>query len=52
MPRLTEYPNGHVAACHYPLNVEQAEIDAATRSDQSPESAGTTKPEHVAVAPV
>jgi oligopeptide/dipeptide ABC transporter ATP-binding protein len=52
VPQLTQYANGHMAACHYPLSVEQAEIDAATRSDQSPESAGTTKPEHVAVAPV
>jgi oligopeptide/dipeptide ABC transporter ATP-binding protein len=48
VPQLTEYADGHMAACHYPLSVDQAEIDAATRSDASPESAGTTKPELVA----
>ena len=37
-----------MAACHYPLSVDQAEIDAGTRSDDSPEAAGTTKPELVA----
>jgi oligopeptide/dipeptide ABC transporter ATP-binding protein len=47
VPQLTEYPGGHLAACHYPLSVDQAEIDAATRSEQSPEPAGTTKPELV-----
>ena len=40
VPQLTRYPSGHVAACHYPLNVDQAEIDGATRSDASPEAAG------------
>ena len=47
-PQLTEYADGHMAACHYPLNVDQAEIDAGTRSDASPEAAGTTTPELVA----
>ena len=47
VPQLTEYPGGHMAACHYPLSVDQADIDAATRSDDSPQSAGTTKPELV-----
>ncbi len=50
VPQLTEYANGHMAACHYPLSVDQAEIGAATRSDDSPESAGTTKPELVEAA--
>ena len=48
VPQLTEYARGHMAACHYPLSVDQAEIDAGTRSDASPESAGTTTPELVA----
>ena len=26
VPRLSEYANGHVAACHYPLNVTREEI--------------------------
>jgi oligopeptide/dipeptide ABC transporter ATP-binding protein len=47
IPQLTEYAGGHMAACHYPLSVDQGEIDAATRSDASPEAAGTTKPELV-----
>jgi oligopeptide/dipeptide ABC transporter ATP-binding protein len=47
VPQLTEYAAGHMAACHYPLSVDQADIDAATRSDASPEEAGTTKPELV-----
>ena len=48
IPQLTEYAGGHMAACHYPLSVDQAEIDAATRSADSPEAAGTTTPELVA----
>jgi oligopeptide/dipeptide ABC transporter ATP-binding protein len=48
VPQLTEYASGHTAACHYPLSVDEAEIAAATRSDQSPETAGTTMPELVA----
>ena len=48
VPQLTEYARGHMAACHYPLSVDQAEIDAGTRSDDSPEAAGTTTPELVA----
>jgi oligopeptide/dipeptide ABC transporter ATP-binding protein len=48
VPQLTEYARGHTAACHYPLSVDEAEIAAATRSPQSPESAGTTPPELVA----
>jgi oligopeptide/dipeptide ABC transporter ATP-binding protein len=47
IPQLTEYAGGHLAACHYPLSVDQAEIDGATRSDASPESASTTTPELV-----
>ena len=47
VPRLSEYPNGHVAACHFPLNVTQAEVDASTRSPLSPLNAGDTAPERV-----
>ena len=45
-PPLTEYANGHLAACHHPLNVTEAEIAAATISPASPLSAGKEKPEH------
>jgi oligopeptide/dipeptide ABC transporter ATP-binding protein len=47
VPRLTEYPNGHVAACHFPLNVSQAEVDASTKSPLSPVASGDTAPERV-----
>ncbi len=43
-PPLTEYANGHLAACHYPLHVTQAEIGAATRSPLSPRAAGEQLP--------
>jgi oligopeptide/dipeptide ABC transporter ATP-binding protein len=43
-PPLTEYGNGHLAACHHPLRVTQAEIDAATRSPLSPRAAGQELP--------
>jgi oligopeptide/dipeptide ABC transporter ATP-binding protein len=32
-PPLTDYGNGHVAACHHPLNVDKATLDRATVSD-------------------
>jgi oligopeptide/dipeptide ABC transporter ATP-binding protein len=44
-PPLTEYANGHLSACHHPLNVTTQEIAAATRSPASPLSAGDTRPE-------
>ena len=44
-PPLTEYANGHVAACHHPLNVTNDEIAAATRSPLSPLSAGDDLPQ-------
>ncbi|HEX5195438.1 MAG TPA: oligopeptide/dipeptide ABC transporter ATP-binding protein [Solirubrobacteraceae bacterium] len=44
-PPLTEYTGGHLAACHHPQNVTQAEIDASTRSVQSPQSAGDETPD-------
>jgi oligopeptide/dipeptide ABC transporter ATP-binding protein len=43
-PPLTEYPGGHLAACHHPLNVTEAEIASAERSDASPVSAGDELP--------
>jgi oligopeptide/dipeptide ABC transporter ATP-binding protein len=48
VPPLTEYAGGHLAACHHPLNVTAAEIEAATISDASPRAAGDTKPDVVA----
>jgi oligopeptide/dipeptide ABC transporter ATP-binding protein len=47
-PPLTEYANGHLAACHHPLNVTADEIQASTRSAASPLSAGDTQPDVVA----
>src|SRR5207302_3102355 len=43
-PPLAEYANGHVAACHHPLNVSEQEIAAATYSRLSPRSAGRLMP--------
>jgi oligopeptide/dipeptide ABC transporter ATP-binding protein len=43
-PPLTEYPGGHLAACHHPLNVTEAEIASARRSEASPQSAGDQLP--------
>ena len=43
-PPLAEYANGHVAACHHPLNVSEAEIASATRSALSPLTAGDEMP--------
>jgi oligopeptide/dipeptide ABC transporter ATP-binding protein len=44
-PQLTEYANGHLAACHHPQNVTSEELAAATRSPTTPESAGDEHPE-------
>ena len=43
-PPLTEYPGGHVAACHHPMNVSGDEIASAQRSPTSPLSAGDQLP--------
>ncbi|HWF56589.1 MAG TPA: oligopeptide/dipeptide ABC transporter ATP-binding protein [Solirubrobacteraceae bacterium] len=43
-PQLSEYPGGHLAACHHPQNVTAEEIAAATRSDTSPLSSGDAAP--------
>jgi oligopeptide/dipeptide ABC transporter ATP-binding protein len=44
-PQLTEYPGGHLAACHHPQNVTTAEVTAATRSPDSPLSSGDERPD-------
>jgi oligopeptide/dipeptide ABC transporter ATP-binding protein len=43
-PPLAEYPGGHLAACHHPLSVEEAEIAGARRSSLSPVSSGRLMP--------
>ena len=43
-PQLTEYADGHLAACHHPQNVSADEIRAATRSEASPLSSGESHP--------
>jgi oligopeptide/dipeptide ABC transporter ATP-binding protein len=44
-PPLTEYANGHLAACHHPLNVSAEEIAAGEKSPASPLSAGDELPQ-------
>jgi len=43
-PPLARYPNGHLAACHHPLNVSDEEIRGATKDPTSPLSAGDELP--------
>ncbi|HEX5145593.1 MAG TPA: ABC transporter ATP-binding protein, partial [Conexibacter sp.] len=43
-PPLTAYANGHLAACHHPLNVDDSDLAGATRSPLSPASAGDELP--------
>jgi oligopeptide/dipeptide ABC transporter ATP-binding protein len=43
-PPLARYANGHLAACHHPMNVDSAEIGAAERDTASPLSAGKEMP--------
>jgi oligopeptide/dipeptide ABC transporter ATP-binding protein len=43
-PPLAEYGEGHLAACHHPLNVEASEISSAKRSPLSPLTAGEHMP--------
>ncbi|MBJ7332761.1 MAG: ATP-binding cassette domain-containing protein [Solirubrobacteraceae bacterium] len=50
VPQLTEYDGGHAAACHFPMNVSQADVAAATRSPESPASASDGAPEVLAEA--
>jgi oligopeptide/dipeptide ABC transporter ATP-binding protein len=44
-PPLAEYANGHLAACHHPLNVSSDEVRSAKRSPASPLSAGEELPQ-------
>jgi peptide/nickel transport system ATP-binding protein/oligopeptide transport system ATP-binding protein len=50
-PPLARYANGHVAACHHPLNVSEAETRACERDPSSPVSAGDLLPDAVSEAP-
>ena len=46
-PPLTEYADGHMAACHHPQNVSDSEMATARRSELSPLSAGAEAPQLV-----
>ncbi len=50
-PQLTEYGNGHLAACHHPQHVSAAEVSSAKRSPASPNSAGEQGPEPEGASP-
>ncbi len=43
-PQLTAYAGSHLAACHHPQNVTAPEVEAASRSPDSPVSAGDQAP--------
>jgi oligopeptide/dipeptide ABC transporter ATP-binding protein len=43
-PPLTEFADGHLVACHHPLNVDPAQLATARRSLLSPLSAGDALP--------
>ena len=43
-PPLAIYPDGHLAACHHPLNVSAEEVAGASRSQASPLTAGDELP--------
>jgi len=43
-PPLTQYANGHLAACHHPHHVTASEVVGAVRSEASPLSAGEDRP--------
>ena len=47
VPPLYEFAEGHVAACHYPLNVTDDEVAGATKSPLSPLSSADGRPERV-----
>jgi oligopeptide/dipeptide ABC transporter ATP-binding protein len=47
VPRLTDYGNGHLAHCHFPLNVTREEIRASTKSPLSPVASGDSEPQYV-----
>jgi oligopeptide/dipeptide ABC transporter ATP-binding protein len=43
-PPLARYPNGHLAACHHPMNVSPEEIKSAVKDETSPYSCGDHLP--------
>ena len=43
-PPLARYTNGHLAACHHPMNVSAEEIRAAVKDETSPLSCGDELP--------
>ncbi len=43
-PALTEYADGHLAACHHPQNVTADELTRARRSEHSPLASGVEAP--------
>jgi oligopeptide/dipeptide ABC transporter ATP-binding protein len=47
IPRLSDYGNGHLAHCHFPLNVTREEIAASTKSPLSPMASGDSEPQYV-----
>jgi oligopeptide/dipeptide ABC transporter ATP-binding protein len=49
-PPLVRYANGHLAACHHPMNVTDAEIGGCVKDDCSPVSAGDLLPDQTASA--
>jgi oligopeptide/dipeptide ABC transporter ATP-binding protein len=49
-PPLVRYANGHLAACHHPMNVTDAEIGGCVKDDCSPVSAGDLLPEQTVSA--
>jgi peptide/nickel transport system ATP-binding protein/oligopeptide transport system ATP-binding protein len=36
-PPLTDYGAGHLAACHHPLNVDEATLERVRAAPQSPD---------------
>jgi oligopeptide/dipeptide ABC transporter ATP-binding protein len=43
-PPMTRYPDGHMAACHHPLNVGPDELRGAEIAPESPRNAGDELP--------
>jgi oligopeptide transport system ATP-binding protein len=43
-PPLVDYGNGHLAACHHPVNVEPADLARVQVAPESPLTAGDEKP--------
>ena len=44
-PPLARYANGHIAACHHPINVTAEEISAAEKDPSSPLTSGDELPD-------